>query len=70
MRLRTFTAPESLQELENRIKELEGDKAAAVNSQDFERAASLRDQQKELREELEKARDQWTAAAPWWTPGP
>ncbi len=44
-----------------RIKELEGDKAAAVNSQDFERAASLRDQQKELREELEKARDQWTA---------
>ncbi len=61
VRLRTFTAPENLQELENRIKELEGDKAAAVNSQDFERAASLRDQQKELREELEKARDQWTA---------
>ena len=61
MRLRTFTAPESLQELENRIKELEGDKAAAVNSQDFERAADLRDRQKELSEELERARDQWTA---------
>ncbi|WP_217958986.1 ATP-dependent Clp protease ATP-binding subunit [Acutalibacter muris] len=61
VRLRTFTAPESLQELENRIKELEGDKAAAVNSQDFERAADLRDRQKELAEELERARDQWTA---------
>ncbi len=61
VRLRTFTAPESLQELENRIKELEGDKAAAVNSQDFERAADLRDRQKELSEELERARDQWTA---------
>ncbi len=61
VRLRTFTAPESLQELENRIKELEGDKAAAVNSQDFERAADLRDRQKELSEELERARDQWAA---------
>ncbi len=61
VRLSTFTAPESLQELENRIKELEGDKAAAVNSQDFERAADLRDRQKELSEELERARDQWTA---------
>ena len=61
VRLRTFTAPENLQELEARIKELEGDKAAAVNSQDFERAASLRDQQKELREQLEQARDKWAA---------
>jgi len=61
VRLRTFTAPNSLQELESKIKELEGDKAAAVNSQDFERAASLRDQQKELQDQLEKARDQWTA---------
>ena len=61
VRLRTFTAPGNLQELEARIKELEGDKAAAVNSQDFERAASLRDQQKELREQLEQARDKWAA---------
>lgn len=61
VRLRTFTAPESLQELEGKIKALEADKAAAVNSQDFERAASLRDQQKELSEELERARDRWTA---------
>ena len=61
VRLRTFTAPGGLQELEGRIKELEGDKAAAVNSQDFERAASLRDQQKELKEQLERARDKWAA---------
>ncbi len=61
VRLRTFTAPDDLQELEARIKELEGDKAAAVNSQDFERAASLRDQQKELQGRLEQARDQWAA---------
>ncbi len=61
VRLRTFTAPDSLQELEKRIKDLEADKAAAVNAQEFERAASLRDKQKGLQEELEQARDDWAA---------
>ncbi|MCI9552800.1 MAG: ATP-dependent Clp protease ATP-binding subunit [Acutalibacter sp.] len=61
VRLRTFTAPGGLQELEQKIKDLEADKAAAVNSQDFEQAAALRDQQKELQEQLEKARDDWAA---------
>ncbi len=61
VRLRAFTAPDNLQELEKKLKELELDKAAAVNTQDFERAASLRDQQKELSEKLEKARDEWSA---------
>lgn len=51
VRLRTFTAPEDLQEMEKRIKEVEIDKAAAVNEQDFERAAELRDKQKALTEE-------------------
>ena len=61
VRLRAFTAPDNLQELEKRIKDLEADKAAAVNSQDFERAAALRDQQKELSSQLEQARDEWSA---------
>ncbi len=61
VRLRTFTAPGSLQDLEKKIKDLEADKAAAVNSQDFERAADLRDQQKELQDQLEQAKDDWAA---------
>lgn len=61
VRLRTFTAPEDLQDLEKKIKDLEIDKAAAVNAQDFERAASLRDKEKELRDQLERAKDEWTA---------
>ncbi len=61
VRLRTFTAPENLQDLEKKIKEIEIDKAAAVNSQDFERAASLRDKQKELQDQLERAKDEWSA---------
>lgn len=59
VRLRAFTAPDNLQDLEKEIKDIEQEKAAAVNSQDFERAASLRDRQKEMQERLEKARDEW-----------
>ena len=61
VRLRTFTAPEDLQDLEKRIKDIEIDKAAAVNAQDFERAASLRDKEKELQEQLERAKDEWAS---------
>ncbi len=61
VRLRTFTAPESLQGMEKEIKEIEAEKAAAVNAQDFERAASLRDRQKEVQDRLEKAKDEWAA---------
>ena len=61
VRLRTFTAPDDLQELEKKIKDMEIDKAAAVNAQDFERAASLRDKEKELQDQLERAKDEWAA---------
>lgn len=61
VRLRAFTAPGDLQDLEKQIKDAEIDKAAAINSQDFERAASLRDKQKELQAQLEKAKDEWAA---------
>ena len=53
VRLRAYTAPDDLQEKENRVKSLEKEKAEAVNSQDFERAAKLRDEERKLREELE-----------------
>ena len=59
VRLRTFTAPEDLQEMEKRIKEVEIDKAAAVNEQDFERAARLHDREQKLRTELEQLRSRW-----------
>lgn len=61
VRLRAFTAPDSLQDMEKKLKELEGEKADAVNSQEFERAAALRDREKKVREDMEKARDEWAA---------
>ncbi len=59
VRLRTYTAPDDLQETENRIKALEQEKAEAVNAQDFERAAKVRDEEKKLREELENRKKEW-----------
>ncbi len=59
VRLRAFTAPDSLKELEKRIKELEQEKAAAVNAQDFERAAQIRDEEKQTKEKLEQAKTVW-----------
>ncbi len=61
VRLRVFTAPENLQELEGRVKDIEREKSAAVTSQDFEQAAILRDKQKAAEAELEKERDEWAA---------
>ena len=59
VRLRAFTAPDPMKDLEKRIKELEQEKAAAVNTQDFERAAKIRDEEKEARAELEKQNAAW-----------
>ena len=59
VRLRAYTAPDDLQELEKKIKELEQEKAAAVNSQDFERAAKIRDEEKMARERLEEQKKVW-----------
>ena len=60
VRLRAFTAPTDLQELEKSIKELEQEKAAAINAQEFERAAKVRDEEKKAKEELEKQKNLWT----------
>ena len=60
VRLRAFTAPTDLQDLEKRIKELEQEKAAAINAQEFERAAKVRDDEKKAKEELEKQKNLWT----------
>ncbi len=59
VRLRTFTAPPELKDLENRKKEITAEKMSAVNSQDFEAAARLRDEENEISEQLEKQKEEW-----------
>ena len=46
VRLAAMTSPDNVKELEEQVKKLESEKASAVNEQDFERAAKLRDEQK------------------------
>ncbi len=59
VRLRAYTAPDDLQDIENKLKSLEKEKAEAVNNQDFEHAAGIRDEEKKLREELEGKKKVW-----------
>ncbi|MBQ8001507.1 MAG: ATP-dependent Clp protease ATP-binding subunit [Ruminococcus sp.] len=63
VRLQVHTEPAELKELEGRIEALEKDKSEAVNSQDFELAAKLRDEQKKLTDELSVLRKQWENSA-------
>jgi ATP-dependent Clp protease ATP-binding subunit ClpC len=59
VRLRSYTIPPNLKELEQKLEEVRKEKDASVQSQEFEKAASLRDSEQRLREELEKTKDQW-----------
>src|SRR5690625_271281 len=59
VRLHSYTIPPNLKELEQQLEEVRKEKAAAVQSQEFETAASLRDSEQGLREKLEKTKKQW-----------
>ncbi|KGR86738.1 ATP-dependent Clp protease ATP-binding subunit [Lysinibacillus odysseyi] len=59
VRLRSFTIPPNLKELENKLENVRHEKNAAVQSQEFEKAAALRDTEQKLKEELEQTKKQW-----------
>ncbi|WEG12699.1 ATP-dependent protease ATP-binding subunit ClpC [Pullulanibacillus sp. KACC 23026] len=59
VRLRSYTAPPNLKELEQHLEEVKKEKDAAVQSQEFEKAASLRDTEQKLKEELERNQLEW-----------
>ncbi len=59
VRLRSYTIPPNLKELEQKLEETRKEKDASVQSQEFEKAASLRDSEQRLREELETLKKEW-----------
>ncbi len=59
VRLQSFTLPPELKELEEKIKSFAAEKASAVGAQDFELAAKIRDEEKELSQKLESEKRQW-----------
>ncbi len=58
-RLSAFTAPPYLKKMEDDIEQIRKEKEAAIKSQDFEKAAKFRDQEREAKAELQKLKDEW-----------
>lgn len=59
VRLKAFTAPPNLKEMELEIKRLKEEKASAVRSQDYEAAAKIRDRENELQTLLDEEKEKW-----------
>jgi len=59
VRLRSYTAPSDLKELEEKKKSVEAEKLSAVNAQEFERAATLRDEERKLDKEIKDKKENW-----------
>ncbi len=57
--LKNINVPQEIVELEKQIEEVKNEKNKVVKSQRFEEAAALRDKEKRLGEELEKAKNAW-----------
>ena len=58
-RIAAHTSPPDLREAEDKVKALRADKEEAIKSQDFELAASLRDEEKQLEKECEAKKTAW-----------
>lgn len=59
VRLQSITAPPDLNELEKKLEELYQEKEEAISTQNFEKAARLRDEEKKIKEELERKKEEW-----------
>jgi ATP-dependent Clp protease ATP-binding subunit ClpC len=59
MRIRRMTAPPDLREFDEKIADVRRDKESAIDAQDFERAAKLRDNEKTLLSQKGEREKQW-----------
>ncbi len=57
--LKNINVPQNILDLEQKIEDIKNEKNKVVKSQKFEEAAALRDTEKRLGEELDKAKSQW-----------
>ena len=63
LRIRRMTAPPELRELDEKIAEVRRNKEAAIDDQDFEKAASLRDEESKLSDERKAKEEAWKGGA-------
>ncbi|WP_082346603.1 ATP-dependent Clp protease ATP-binding subunit [Lawsonella clevelandensis] len=59
LRIKRMTAPPDLREFDDKIAEVRGRKESAIDNQDFEKAAALRDDEKKLIAERKVREQQW-----------
>lgn len=62
-RISTLTRPPEIKDIEKEIEEINAKKLVAVESQDFESAASLRDEEKRTKDKLEETIENWKASS-------
>ncbi|MFP6896007.1 MAG: ATP-dependent Clp protease ATP-binding subunit [Roseibacillus sp.] len=58
-RIGTLTRPPEIRSLEKTIEEINKEKVGAINAQDFEKAASLRDTEKQTKKDLQDLIESW-----------
>jgi len=61
-RLNVLIVPDEIKKIEANVESLKKEKESYIKSQDFEKAASLRDQERVARQELEKLNKEWGQA--------
>ena len=62
-RIKTMTRPPEIKEIEQKIDEIKEKKEEAIKEQDFERAAAMRDEEKQAKENLETSMEEWKTAS-------
>jgi ATP-dependent Clp protease ATP-binding subunit ClpC len=59
VRLASMAIPPELRELEEKLEDIKKQKLDAANSQEFEKAARLRDEQESLKEKIDEKKEEW-----------
>ncbi len=59
MRIRRMTAPPDVREVDEKIADVRLKKESAIDAQDFEKAAALRDEERQLIEERQRREQEW-----------
>ncbi len=59
-RLSAMVVPDGMKDLEEKIDQLKKEKESHIKSQDFEKAAKMRDLERETRQELEEKKKRWS----------
>ena len=59
LKMKTYTIPDNVKKIEEELENLSKEKDEAIRSQNFEKAATLRDKEHETKEKLEKEKKKW-----------